>query len=68
MGPEEAGRAWELLGARTLVAMHWGTFRLTDEPAGEPPQRARAWFDQRGLGDALWVLDVGETRPLPRRG
>jgi N-acyl-phosphatidylethanolamine-hydrolysing phospholipase D len=66
MGPEEAGRAWEVLGARTLVAMHWGTFKLTDEPIGEPPERARAWFHQRGASERLWVLDVGETRGLER--
>jgi L-ascorbate metabolism protein UlaG (beta-lactamase superfamily) len=65
MGPEEAGRAWELLGARTLVAMHWGTFKLTDEPVGEPPARARAWFAEQGhAAERLWVLDVGETRWL----
>ncbi len=65
MGPEEAGRAWELLGARTLVAMHWGTFKLTDEPVSEPPERIRAWFDEHGHSrEKLWVLDVGETRAL----
>jgi L-ascorbate metabolism protein UlaG (beta-lactamase superfamily) len=67
MGPEDAGRAWEILGARTLVAMHWGTYKLTDEPIGEPPERARAWFAERGHApDRLWVLDVGETRSLGR--
>jgi L-ascorbate metabolism protein UlaG (beta-lactamase superfamily) len=67
MGPEEAGRAWELLGARVLLAMHWGTFKLTDEPIGEPPQRAKAWFAAKGYPeDRLWVLDVGETRALTR--
>lgn len=66
MGPEEAGRAFELLGARTFVAMHWGTFKLTDEPLGEPPARIRAWWSERGLPqDRLWVMDVGETRALP---
>jgi L-ascorbate metabolism protein UlaG (beta-lactamase superfamily) len=65
MGPEEAGRAWEMLGARTLVAMHWGTFKLTDEPVGEPPRRIRTWFEAKGYAEnRLWVLDVGETRPL----
>jgi L-ascorbate metabolism protein UlaG (beta-lactamase superfamily) len=65
MGPEEAGRAWQLLGARVLVAMHWGTFKLTDEPLGEPPQRMRDWFvRERHATDRLWVLDVGETRSL----
>ncbi len=67
MGPEEAGRAWELLGARYLLAMHWGTFKLTDEPIGEPPERVKAWFAAKGYrADRLWVLDVGETRPLTR--
>jgi L-ascorbate metabolism protein UlaG (beta-lactamase superfamily) len=66
MGPEEAGRAWELLRARTLVAMHWGTFKLTDEPVGEPPERMKAWFAAKGYPpERLWVLDVGETRGLP---
>jgi len=67
MGPEEAGRAWELLGARVLVAMHWGTFKLTDEPIGEPPERAKAWFEAKGYpAERLWILDVGETHRLTR--
>jgi L-ascorbate metabolism protein UlaG (beta-lactamase superfamily) len=67
MGPEEAGRAWALLGARTLVAMHWGTFKLTDEPIGEPPERMKAWFEAGGHErERLWVLDVGETRRLAK--
>ncbi len=68
MGPEEAGCAWELLGARALCAMHWGTFKLTDEPMGEPPELLKAWWKERALDPArLWVLDVGETRPLAPR-
>ena len=63
--PEEAGAAFEMLAARHLVAMHWGTFRLTDEPMGEPPQRLLKWAEERGYGpDRVWVLDVGETRML----
>jgi L-ascorbate metabolism protein UlaG (beta-lactamase superfamily) len=67
MGPEEAGRAWELLGARTLAAMHWGTFKLTDEPVAEPPERMRAYWAERGHApERLWILDVGETRSLEK--
>ena len=59
----------DLMGARALVAMHWGTFKLTDEPLGEPPERMRAWWRERGLeAERLWVLDVGETRRLARDG
>jgi N-acyl-phosphatidylethanolamine-hydrolysing phospholipase D len=67
MGPEDAGRAWQILGARNLVAMHWGTFKLTDEPVGEPPERMRRWFEEhRHTNGRLWILDVGETRDLLR--
>ena len=65
MNPEDAVQAFERLGARRFVAMHWGTFKLTDEPLGEPPERARAAFSAAGgAADALWILDVGETRRL----
>jgi L-ascorbate metabolism protein UlaG (beta-lactamase superfamily) len=63
--PEEAARAYEALGAKHLLAMHWGTFRLTDEAVGEPPARLRAWWRERGLDEQrLWICDVGEVRPL----
>jgi L-ascorbate metabolism protein UlaG (beta-lactamase superfamily) len=67
MGPEDAGRAWELLGAKHLVAMHWGTFKLTDEPLGEPPERLRTWFAEKKHDESRqWILDLGETRALAR--
>jgi len=37
MNPAEAVQAHRDLGSRQSVACHWGTFRLTDEPVGEPP-------------------------------
>ena len=62
---EEAGRGFEALGAKNLLAMHWGTFRLTDEAIGEPPARTRAYWTERGLDPArLWIMDVGEARLL----
>jgi L-ascorbate metabolism protein UlaG (beta-lactamase superfamily) len=68
VAPEEAVEAARMLEARTMVAMHWGTFRLTDEPVAEPPERARAAFAQAKDDDRkLWILDVGETRALARR-
>jgi L-ascorbate metabolism protein UlaG (beta-lactamase superfamily) len=65
MAPEEAVEAARVLDARHLVAMHWGTFRLTDEPTAEPPERARAAFAAMVAGGRdLWILDIGETRRL----
>ncbi len=65
MGPEEATRVWEILGAKNLCAMHWGTFKLTDEPMAEPPERLRAAFanEKHDLSRA-WIFDIGETRTL----
>jgi N-acyl-phosphatidylethanolamine-hydrolysing phospholipase D len=65
--PIEAARAWRELGARHLLAMHWGTFRLTDEAIGEPPARLRAHWAAEGLpDDQLWICDPGEARRLAR--
>ena len=68
MDPDDAVTAFrELTATRTkrcrLVGMHWGTFKLTDEPMTEPPQRTRAAWQSTGLpaGD-LWILAHGETR------
>jgi L-ascorbate metabolism protein UlaG (beta-lactamase superfamily) len=65
MCPEEAVQAAQMLSARTFVAMHWATFKLTDEPLGEPPVRARAAFREAGgESDRMWIMDIGETRRL----
>src|SRR6267378_1691739 len=62
MNPEQAVQAFVDLGARWLVAMHWGTFKLTDEPLDEPPRRLYAEWRRRGLPEqALRVPAVGET-------
>ena len=45
--------------------MHWGTFRLTQEPLIEPLDRVRkGWADTGHDRDDLWDLAVGETRLL----
>lgn len=49
MNPEEATRAFLDLGARRFVAMHWGTFQLTDEPLHEPPERLAAEWNRLDL-------------------
>ena len=61
MNPEQAVQAHVDLGAREMVAMHWGTYKLTDEPLLEPPERARAEWTRRALPErALHILAIGE--------
>lgn len=65
VNPEEAVRIHQDVGARQSVAMHWGTFRLTEEPLDEPPQAlAEALKAARIPPDKFWVLQHGETRTL----
>ena len=67
MNPADAVEAFERLGAKQLVAMHWGTLKLTDEPLGEPPERLRAlWAEKKLDPKRMWILDVGETRALTK--
>jgi L-ascorbate metabolism protein UlaG (beta-lactamase superfamily) len=60
--PEQAVQAFVDLGARSLLAMHWGTFDLADEPLAEPPARLRAEARRRELDARVWILGIGETR------
>ena len=63
MNPEEAVLAAQDLRAETSLAIHFGTFDLSDEPLAEPPQRFRNAAADTELGvTGAWVLSVGETR------
>jgi N-acyl-phosphatidylethanolamine-hydrolysing phospholipase D len=65
VNPEEAVAIGRDLGAKTLVAMHWGTIVLATEPPFEPPVRFRAAGKAAGYADdALWVMQIGQTRAL----
>lgn len=69
MNPDEALRAFADLGARRVIAMHWGTFKLTDEPLDEPPVLFREGAQARGWSDDVARLAaVGETIVLPPPG
>jgi N-acyl-phosphatidylethanolamine-hydrolysing phospholipase D len=66
MNPEEAVRAYTELGGRGLfVGMHWGTFRLTDEPPLEPPRAHAPPGPSAAAAERLWVPRHGETRIIP---
>ncbi|MFT3965510.1 MAG: MBL fold metallo-hydrolase [Sphingobium sp.] len=53
--PEEAIQIMLDLGARSAVGMHWGTFRLTDEPWEEPARRLSAGLAARGIDPGRFV-------------
>lgn len=70
MNPPEALRAYGELSSMqneppALLPIHWGTFRLTDEPMEEPPEwTRRLWREARHDEGKLWLLQHGETKRL----
>jgi N-acyl-phosphatidylethanolamine-hydrolysing phospholipase D len=63
MNPEEAVQAAIDLQANRALAIHFGTFDLSDEPLAEPPLRFKQAAAETSLGiDNSWVLNIGETR------
>jgi L-ascorbate metabolism protein UlaG (beta-lactamase superfamily) len=61
MNPAEAVRAFRELGADRLLIVHWGTFRLGDEPVHLPPVEIRREMDRAGFLERLVHLNHGET-------
>jgi N-acyl-phosphatidylethanolamine-hydrolysing phospholipase D len=63
MDPEHAVQTALDVDAAQALAMHFGTFDLTDEPVDEPPRRFLSAAEASALGgDRAWVLRLGETR------
>ena len=62
INPAEAVTIHQEIRARQSVAMHWGTFVLTDEPMDAPPQAvAQALAEQHINPEAFRVPQHGET-------
>jgi len=61
MGPDEAVRAHEILGAGTSIAIHHGTFKLTDEGIDTPAKQLMACAPH----GSFLVLKNGEFAELP---
>ncbi len=66
MGPQEAIEAARILGAH-LLPIHWGTYKLTDEPLDEPPRLAQIVSAEAGVAMSL-ISPGGAWRPTGARG
>lgn len=62
MNPEEAVLAFLESRCRRAAAMHWGTFRLTDEPMGEPPLLLEMALCNRGISPGQFEASAVGTR------
>ena len=61
MNPRETVQAFKELNARKLLIVHWGTFRLGDEPVHFPPIQVKEELKKEGLLDRWVDLKHGET-------
>lgn len=59
MGPDDAVRAFTDLGARWLVPMHYGTFKLSFEAMDEPERWLRELAEAQGMTSKLRILEEG---------
>lgn len=60
--PEDATQAFVDLGARWMVPMHYGSFRLGYEPLDEPLERLLADARRRGIEKKICVLEEGAPK------
>jgi hypothetical protein len=68
MDPPDAVAAHKDLQAEQSIAMHWGTFQLTDELLGEPPLYLKKVMKEAFMADdSFLVMKFGETRIFESR-
>ncbi len=57
--PEDALRAFADMGSRHMIPMHFGTFKLSQEPIDEPVKRLLSGARRLGVSDRVHVLEEG---------
>jgi L-ascorbate metabolism protein UlaG (beta-lactamase superfamily) len=63
--PDEAVALFEACRAKRAMAIHWGTFQLTDEPRDEPPRRLAKALATRGIeADRFAAVEPGSVLTL----
>jgi L-ascorbate metabolism protein UlaG (beta-lactamase superfamily) len=62
VNPAESVSIHKDIGSKKSVAIHWGTFILTDEPLDEPPEKLAAAMQKNQIPpEEFLVLKHGET-------
>ena len=65
MNPTESFQAGLDLKAQTMIAIHWGTIDLSEEPLFEPAGLfKKVAIEKKFDPKRIWILKIGETRVL----
>lgn len=65
IGPAQAVTLWNRMGRPTTMAIHWGTFRLSDEARETPPAMLAMIMRCAGADPARFApWPIGEARPV----
>lgn len=68
INPEEAVRIHQDIGSSFSVAIHWGTFALSNEYFLEPPRLLREALEKERVNLKSFVtFKHGETREIPKK-
>ena len=59
MGPDEALKAFQDLGSKWLVPMHYGSFKLAFENMEDPPRWLTQFAKRQGISHHLRFMDEG---------
>jgi N-acyl-phosphatidylethanolamine-hydrolysing phospholipase D len=69
LDPPEAIQILRDTGSNVAIAGHWGTFKLSDEPLGEPPVYLRKAMRENGIDEGQFIImKFGETLRLSKEG
>lgn len=58
--PADTVKAFQDIGAKTLVPMHYGTFNLADEPPSQPLRLLTEEAERARISERVKVLDINE--------
>lgn len=68
VNPDEAVQIFQDIGCKRAMAVHWGTFQLTDEALDEPPRALARARHRMGVDEHRFkAIAVGATWTLPDR-